>query len=87
MNKKYKTYYSYLDEIDEDTLFEGLLGYGMFVERLPSFLTSESFFYYCVEKEPEFKQQEYRYIKYEGMKYNNTPRYYAIPNPLAYYKL
>lgn len=87
MDKKCKIYYSYLDEIDGDILFEGLLGHGMFVERLPNFLTSESFFYYCVEKEPEFKQQEYRYIKYEGMKHNNTPRYYAVPNPLAYYKL
>lgn len=67
-------------------LYEGLLGYGMFAEKIPNFLTSETFFEFCKSNKPCFKQKEYRYIKYENMRNINIPRILSIPNPFAYYK-
>ena len=42
-----KKYAQYLDEIIADELYEGLLGYGMFANRLPPVFTSVPFFDYC----------------------------------------
>ncbi|MDA3966735.1 RNA-directed DNA polymerase [Helicobacter sp. WB40] len=81
-----KTYYECLNQITTDELYEGLLGYGMFAERIPNFLTSETFFEFCKSNEPCFEQKEYRYIKYENMRNINIPRILSIPNPFAYYK-
>ncbi|GAA7821749.1 hypothetical protein JP0183_03110 [Helicobacter pylori] len=38
-----KTYFECLNEISQNKLFKGLLGYGMFAERIPNFLTSSRF--------------------------------------------
>ncbi len=51
---KEKTYFECLDEISQNKLFKGLLGYGMFVERIPNFLTSKPFYRYC-KKNVSFK--------------------------------
>lgn len=80
-----KTYSECLDEISGDELFEGLLGYGMFAERIPNFLTSESFYNHCKNKNKTFPNRKYQHITYEGIRDIGTPRYFAIPNPLAYY--
>ncbi len=81
-----KTYYECLNELSTEELYEGLLGYGMFADRIPNFLTSEYFFEFCKSNKPYFKQKEYRYIKYESMRNINVPRVLSIPNPFAYYK-
>lgn len=81
-----KTYYECLDEITDDDLFEGLLGYGLFADKIPNFLSSKDFFEFCKNKNPQFKQKEFLYIKYENMRNINVPRLLAIPNPFAYYK-
>ncbi|GAA9174831.1 hypothetical protein Taiwan43_00830 [Helicobacter pylori] len=44
---KEKTYFECLNEISQNKLFKGLLGYGMFAERIPNFLTSKPFYKYC----------------------------------------
>lgn len=36
-----------MNEISRDELFEGLLGYGLFAEKLPPIFTSKSFYDYC----------------------------------------
>ena len=41
---KMKKYYQYYLDITGDKLFEGLLGYGMFSDRLPPILSSTDFF-------------------------------------------
>lgn len=82
---KEKTYSEYLDEISQDELFEGLLGYGMFAERIPNFLTSKPFYSYCKNKNKTFPKRNYQHIAYEGIRDIGTPRYFSIPNPLAYY--
>jgi len=47
-----KKYTEYLDEITADELYEGLLGYGMFANRLPPVFTSVPFFDYCQANNP-----------------------------------
>ena len=51
-----KTYLEYLKEISADDLLEGLLGYGLFAEKIPGFLTAEQFYkFYLDQKKPVFK--------------------------------
>ena len=38
-----KPYFDNMKEITQKELFDGLLGYGMFAEKMPPFLTSELF--------------------------------------------
>ncbi len=82
-----KTYYELLNEISSDELFEGLLGYGLFADKIPPFLTAEHFLDFC--KTPPsgftFDKSEKKYIHYESMRNINVPRVLAIPNPIAYY--
>ena len=42
-----KKYTDFMDEISSDELYEGLLAYGLFAEKLPPLFTSVSFFHYC----------------------------------------
>lgn len=42
-----KSYYELLSEISKDELFDGLLGYGLFAEKIPPFLTAENFLDFC----------------------------------------
>lgn len=42
-----KSYYELLKEISADELFDGLLGYGLFAEKIPPFLTAENFLVFC----------------------------------------
>ncbi len=39
-----KQYIDYMKEISKDELYEGLLGYGLFCDKLPPIFTSESFY-------------------------------------------
>jgi hypothetical protein len=82
-----KTYYQLLSEISSDELFDGLLGYGLFADKIPPFLTSENFLNFC--KTPPsgftFDESPKKYIHYESMRNINVPRVLAIPNPIAYH--
>ncbi|GAA9917970.1 hypothetical protein VN0835_02830 [Helicobacter pylori] len=83
-----KTYFECLNEISQNKLFKGLLGYGMFAERIPNFLTSKPFYKYCRNNKDKIfpkRKMGYQHITYEGIRDIGTPRYFAIPNPLAYY--
>ncbi|WQY66867.1 hypothetical protein E5L64_07300 [Helicobacter pylori] len=85
---KEKTYFECLNEISQNKLFKGLLGYGMFAERIPNFLTSKLFYRYCKNNKDKIfpkRKMGYQHITYEGIRDIGTPRYFAIPNPLAYY--
>lgn len=82
-----KSYYELLNEITSDELFNGLLGYGLFADKIPPFLTAENFLDFC--KTPPmgfiFNNSEKNYIYYESMRNINVPRVLAIPNPIAYH--
>lgn len=82
-----KSYYELLNEISSNELFDGLLGYGLFAEKIPPFLSAENFLNFC--KTPPngfiFDKSEKKYIHYENMRNINVPRVLALPNPIAYH--
>ena len=54
-----KTYCEFLEEITAEELYEGLLGYGMFANKLPPIFSSESFLKYCNTVSPSFSDKEW----------------------------
>lgn len=84
MEKKYS---EYMDEITADELYEGLLGYGMFANRLPPVFTSVPFFDYCQANNPHFTDKWQDYIYYSSMRNINIPRAFGIPSPMKYQRL
>jgi hypothetical protein len=94
-----KKYWEVLKEISSEKLFEGFLGYGLFSEKFPPFLNSESFYNECVkikntnffkDCQNEKEQSCYKgkdFIRYENSRHINIPRQLAIPNPIAYHNL
>ena len=82
-----KKYAQYLDEIIADELYEGLLGYGMFANRLPPVFTSVPFFDYCRANNPHFSDRWQDYIYYSSMRNINIPRAFGIPTPMKYQRL
>lgn len=83
-----KTYIDYMNQISKEALFEGLLGFGLFADKLPGVFSSEAFYNYCKTKGfPKFEQKGRDYIRYETTRNTNIPRLISIPNPFAYSNL
>lgn len=82
-----KTYNDIMQDIEADELYEALLAYGLFSEKLPPFLSSEDFYKYCIENTVSFANKERQYAYYENMRNINIPRPLGIPNPMAYQRL
>lgn len=85
---KEKSYYECMMDIKEDELFEGLLGYGLFAEKLPPIFQSNDFFQYCIKYKDSLNiNHSYRsdYMRFEIIRNNNIPRLLGIPDPFAYY--
>ncbi len=84
-----KSYFEYIDEIDENEIFEKLLRVGLFSAYLPPVFTMESFYKYCCEKRNNtfFEKKDYNYVYYESMRNINIPRQLGVPVPMAYYNL
>lgn len=82
-----KLYVDFINEITKEELYEGLLAYGLFSDKLPPFLSSKGFYDYCKNLNHEFKAGEKQYIYYESIRNINFPRPLGIPNPMAYQKL
>ena len=74
-----------MQEITAENLFDGFLGYGLFSEKIPPFLTSESFLNFSkTAKELIFEKNDKGYIQYENIRNINIPRQLSIPDPVAY---
>lgn len=84
MEKKYS---DYLEEITADELYEGLLGYGMFANKLPPVFTSIPFFDYCHANNPHFSDTWQDYVSFSSMRNTNIPRQFGIPSPMKYQRL
>ena len=82
-----KSYSDFMDEITADELYEGLLGYGLFSEKLPPVFTSVPFFKYCQTIVPSEESSWHDIISYNTMRNVLTPRQLGIPTPLKYDKL
>lgn len=82
-----KSYSDIMNEISADDLYKRLLAYGLFSEKLPPILSSESFYDYCQTLATPFSDAWRQYIYYESIRNINVPRPLGIPNPMAYQKL
>ena len=80
-----KKYSEFMDEISADELYEGLLAYGFFAEKIPPVFTSVPFFDYC--KNMTFTSGWNEYISFRVMRNIRIPRLMGIPNPFKYQKL
>ena len=80
-----KLYSDYLDEISPDKLFAGLLGFGLFSEKLPPIFSSKEFLDFCsTQNNLPFDKKPKDYIRYFSMRNTNIPRELAIPSPFPY---
>ena len=82
-----KTYNDYMQELTSDDVYEGLLKYGLFPERMPPIFTSKSFYYYCNNVNPSYSDESHTYAYYENIRNINIPRPLGIPVPMAYQRL
>jgi len=82
-----KSYADIMNEISADELYKRLLAYGLFTEKLPPILSSESFYNYCQTLATPFADGWKQYIYHESMRNINVPRPLGIPNPMAYQRL
>ncbi len=92
-----KSYIEQMKNITSAELVEGLVGHGLFSNKIPPFLSSEYFFNFCKNIElptnsnSKFINQNHRkdsnFIQYENIRNINIPRILAIPEPVAYYNL
>ena len=79
-----KTYSEMMNAISADEVYEGLLGYGMFSEKLPPVFTSEDFFDYCKRNNPKFGNKRCSYVQYASMRNINVSREIGVPVPMVY---
>ena len=83
-----KKYCDYTDEITSEELYEGLLGYGMFANKLPPVFTSVAFYDYCQANKPRYSGKTWQdYVYYSSMRNVNIPRAFGIPTPMKYQRL
>ncbi len=83
-----KRYCDFIDEISSDELYEGLLGYGMFANKLPPVFTSEPFYNFCQATSPAYSKKEWHdYVVFSSMRNINIPRLFGIPTPMKYQRL
>ncbi|PIE78979.1 MAG: hypothetical protein CSA15_05065 [Candidatus Delongbacteria bacterium] len=81
-------YSDYINEITAGEIYDGLVGCGMFAEKIPNFLTSLDFLDYSKTLTlPITNVKDKDYIRYSSMRNINIPRPMAIPEPFAYVNL
>ena len=76
-----------MDETSSDELYEGLLAYSFFAEKLPPILTAIPFFNYCKTVTIPFEAGWNEYITFRVMCNINIPRLMGIPNPFKYQRV
>lgn len=80
-----KTYYDFMKEISPEELYDKLVEYGIFSEKLPPIFSGREFLDYCKnERKYSFADTWYGYISYENIRNINIPRDIGIPNPMGY---
>ena len=82
-----KKYTDFMDEISSDELYEGLLAYGFFAERLPPVFTAVPFFNYCQTIPAPFDTGWNEYIAFRVTRSIGIPRLMGIPNLFKYQRV
>lgn len=80
-----KSYFDYMNELSPSDLIDGLLGYGLFAEKIPPVFSSKDFCdHYKKGTKLSPEKPKCDYIRYESMRCICVPRPLSIPNPFAY---
>lgn len=81
-----KSYADFLKQISAHDLFEGLLGYGMFADKLPPCFTSVPLyqFYESGKGQNLDLWERHNYIVFDSQRNTTVPRRLGIPSPSAY---
>lgn len=82
-----RSYADFLNEISDEELYEGLVGYGLIGEKLPPVFTSESFLEYCKKKSHNFainSRSGHGFVAYRCAQNYRSYRMLGIPTPMAY---
>lgn len=79
-----RKYIDYKIEISDIDLYDGLVGYGLFAEKIPNFLTSVNFLIFTKTLTFPINEKSKDFIRYSSMRNINIPRPLAIPEPFAY---
>lgn len=82
-----RSYAEYLDEISEDELLYGLLGCGMFSDKLPPMFSSEALYDYAENYSLPTKPESHRYVSFRTPKNDGGVRTMGIPHPISYAQL
>lgn len=83
-----KTYSDFMDEIAPDELYDRLIQYGLFSEKLPPVFDCTAFLAYCKELDrPVFPQRWYPFAMFDSMRNINIPRPIGIPTPMAHERI
>jgi len=79
------TYSDIMYDITKDEILEGLLGYGMFAEKIPPIFTSKPLYDYCITNGYHWLDEKaHSAIPYESMRNISVPRVLSIPYPTCY---
>ena len=91
-----KSYIDNLNEISSDEVFEGLLAYGLFADKLPPVFTNKKFYNFCKKQESKankrkreigFEKKPRDYIRYDSCRNTHATRRLGIPTPFTHYYL
>ncbi len=85
MSTRLLKYYEHMERISGNDLFTGLVGYGLFPDKLPPIFTSLQWLDFYTKNAAAIQEnQPSQYIFYESMRNTNIPRMMGIPNPIPY---
>ena len=82
-----KTYLDFMLDISSDELYKGLLGFGLFSEKIPPLFSSEMFYKYCISNNPKYQKHWNSFVQYDSMRNTNVVRELGIPTPMTYQNL
>lgn len=82
-----RSYSDFMEEISPESLYEGLLGWGLFADKLPPMFSSESFMDYCRRNPCMPKNRRSNWIRFSYIRNVGVKRDFGIPDPLAYERL
>ena len=88
------SYSEHMRRLTQNAIYDGLIGYGLFSEKLPPVFTSEPFLRFCTAHPDKLflpnpgdaysKLYHRQYVLYESNRNNRDFRQLGVPNPFAY---
>jgi hypothetical protein len=77
-----------MKDLNKDLVFEKLLKFGLFPEKMDKIFSSENFGIYAIENGiKEYQNSFFSDIKFRLTRNNNVPRILNIPHPAPYFNL